>query len=250
MRFSGKVALITGAGSGIGRAAAEAFAQEGAKVIVADTDTATAEATVAAIQTDGGQARPVVVDVSKEVTVEQMAQKIIGRYGGIDILVNSAGVLRFGSVLDTEPTDWNQVLAVNLTGVYLCSRAVLPSMIQRGGGAIINLSSSTGAHDAQGQLAAYVVSKGGVALLTKAMAIDHAKDKIRVNAIAPGPTDTPMLRDNLAAAELQAFAQTFPLQRLGRPQELAQAILYLASDEASFITGAILAVDGGQTAQI
>jgi NAD(P)-dependent dehydrogenase (short-subunit alcohol dehydrogenase family) len=123
-------------------------------------------------------------------------------------------------------------------------------MMERGGGSIINTSSSTGAHDAAENIAAYVASKGGVTLLTRAMAIDHAKDHIRVNAIAPGPTDTPMLRDNLSPQQLEDFAATFPMRRLGRPEELACAALFLASDEASFVTGTVLAVDGGQTAQV
>jgi NAD(P)-dependent dehydrogenase (short-subunit alcohol dehydrogenase family) len=141
-------------------------------------------------------------------------------------------------------------VSINLTGVFLCSKAVLPHMIARGGGSIINASSSTGAHDAAGNSAAYVASKGGVALLTKAMAIDHAGDNVRVNAIAPGPTGTSMLRDNFSPEELDAFAATFPLKRLGDPKELAQAVLFLASDEASFVTGCVLAADGGQTAQV
>ena len=123
-------------------------------------------------------------------------------------------------------------------------------MIENGGGAIVNVTSSTGAHDAAGNSAAYVASKGGVALLTKAMAIDHAKEGIRINALAPGPTETPMLEDNLSSEELADFATTFPMGRLGRPEELARAALFLASDESSFVTGAILAVDGGQTADV
>jgi NAD(P)-dependent dehydrogenase (short-subunit alcohol dehydrogenase family) len=123
-------------------------------------------------------------------------------------------------------------------------------MIKRGGGSIINASSSTGAHDAVGGLVAYVTAKGGVTLLTKCMALDHMHDNVRVNAIAPGPTDTPMLRDNLSAEDLQAFVEAFPLKRLGRPEEIAQAVLFLASNEASFVTGSILAVDGGQTAHV
>jgi NAD(P)-dependent dehydrogenase (short-subunit alcohol dehydrogenase family) len=153
-------------------------------------------------------------------------------------------------VLETDYEVWQRVMQVNLTGVYLCSRAALPSLIARGGGSIINVSSSTGAHDAAANTAAYVTSKGGVTLLTRAMAIDHAKDHIRVNAIAPGPTDTPMLRQNLTPAAIQAFAETFPMKRLGQPSELANAVLFLASDEAAFVTGAILAVDGGQTAEV
>jgi NAD(P)-dependent dehydrogenase (short-subunit alcohol dehydrogenase family) len=139
---------------------------------------------------------------------------------------------------------------INLTGVFLCSKAAIPAMIERGGGAIINMSSSTGAHDGNANAAAYVTSKGGVTLLTRCMAIDHAKDNIRVNAIAPGPTDTPMLRAAMSPEQMAAFAATFPARRLGRPEEIAHAALFLASDEASFVTGAVLAVDGGQTAQV
>jgi NAD(P)-dependent dehydrogenase (short-subunit alcohol dehydrogenase family) len=171
-------------------------------------------------------------------------------YGGVDILFNNAGVLLFGTILETQEEAWNRLMSINLNGVYLCSKAVIPHMIKRGGGSIINTSSSTGAHDVAPNIAAYVTSKGGVTLLTRAMAVDHAKDKVRVNAIAPGPTDTPMLRDNMSREELDAFASTFPMKRLGRPEELAYAALFLASDEASFVTGAILAVDGGQTAQV
>jgi NAD(P)-dependent dehydrogenase (short-subunit alcohol dehydrogenase family) len=170
--------------------------------------------------------------------------------GGIDVLFNNAGVLIFGTVLETEEEAWNRLMSINLTGVYLCSKAVIPHMIKRGGGSIINTSSSTGAHDVAPNIAAYVTSKGGVTLLTRVMAVDHAKDNIRVNAIAPGPTDTPMLRENMSPEELEAFAATFPMKRLGRPEELASAALFLASDEASFVTGAVLAVDGGQTAQV
>jgi NAD(P)-dependent dehydrogenase (short-subunit alcohol dehydrogenase family) len=141
-------------------------------------------------------------------------------------------------------------MSINLTGVFLCTKAVLPHMIEGGGGSIINLTSSTGAHDAAANAVAYVTSKGGVALFTRAAAIDHAQDNVRINAIAPGPTDTPMLRDNLSTEQLEAFATTFPMKRLGRPEELANAALFLASDESSFVTGAILAVDGGQTAQV
>lgn len=179
-----------------------------------------------------------------------MVEATLNAYGGIDILFNGAGILRFGTVLTTDETVWNQVMAINLTGTFLCCKAVLPHMIKRGGGSIINVSSSTGAHDAAKNTVAYVTSKGGVALLTKAMAIDHAKDRVRVNALCPGPTDTPMLREVLSPQELEAFAATFPMGRLGQPEELAYTALFLASHESSFVTGALLAVDGGQTAEI
>ena len=250
MRLEAKVAIITGSGSGIGRATAELFAQEGAKVIVAEYDAEAGQTTVEAIQDAGGEALFVQVDVSKADQVQQMVQTTLDTFGRIDILFNNAGTLIWGTVLDTAEEAWNRLMGINLNGAFLCSKAVLPHMIERGGGAIINASSSTGAHDAVGGLAAYVTSKGGITLLTKCMALDHMHDNIRVNAIAPGPTDTPMLRDALSPEDLRAFVEAFPLGRLGRPTEVAQAVLFLASDEASFITGTILAVDGGQTAHV
>lgn len=250
MRLEDKVAIVTGGGSGIGRATAELFAREGAKVVVADYKADMGREAVQAIQDAGGEALFAEVDVSDSAQVQNVVQTSLNTYGGIDILFNNAGVLLFGTILETEQEAWNRLIAINLTGVYLCSKAVLPHMIERGGGSIVNVTSSTGAHDAAGNAAAYVTSKGGVALLTRCMAIDHAQDKVRVNAIAPGPTDTSMLRDNLSDQELETFAATFPMKRLGRPEELAYAALFLASDEASFVTGAILAVDGGQTAQV
>jgi NAD(P)-dependent dehydrogenase (short-subunit alcohol dehydrogenase family) len=250
MRLEDKVAIVTGGGSGIGRATAELFAREGAKVVVADYKADMGREAVQAIQDAGGEALFAEVDVSDSAQVQNVVQASLNTYGGIDILFNNAGVLLFGTILETEQEAWNRLIAINLTGVYLCSKAVLPHMIERGGGSIVNVTSSTGAHDAAGNAAAYVTSKGGVALLTRCMAIDHAQDKVRVNAIAPGPTDTSMLRDNLSDQELETFAATFPMKRLGRPEELAYAALFLASDEASFVTGAILAVDGGQTAQV
>jgi NAD(P)-dependent dehydrogenase (short-subunit alcohol dehydrogenase family) len=250
MRLEGKVAIITGGGSGIGRATAQLFAQEGAKVVVADYKPESGREAVQAIKDAGGDALFVEVDVSNPAQVQHLAQTALDAYGGVDILFNNAGVLLFGTILETQEEAWNRLMSINLNGVYLCSKAVIPHMIKRGGGSIINTSSSTGAHDVAPNIAAYVTSKGGVTLLTRAMAVDHAKDKVRVNAIAPGPTDTPMLRDNMSQEELDAFASTFPMKRLGRPEELAYAALFLASDEASFVTGAILAVDGGQTAQV
>jgi len=250
MRLEGKVAIITGGGSGIGRATAELFAREGARVVVADYNPSAGQKAVQAVKDAGGDALFVEADVSDPIQVQHMVQATLDAYGGIDILFNNAGVLLFGTILDTDEPSWNRLMSINLTGVFLCSKAVLPHMIARGGGCIINSSSSTGAHDAAANTAAYVTSKGGVTLLTKAMAIDHAPDNIRVNAIAPGPTDTPMLRENFSPEELDAFAATFPMRHLGQPEELAQAVLFLASDEASFVTGCVLAVDGGQTAQV
>ncbi len=250
MRLAGKVAIITGGGSGIGRAAAELFAREGASVVVADFDAAAGREAARAIEEAGGRALFVPIDVADAAQVDQMVAQTLARFGGIDILFNSAGVLTFGTIETTPVEMWRRVLDVNINGVFLVNRAVLPHMRARGGGSIINMSSSTGAHDGNGNAAAYVTSKGAVTLLTRCMAIDHAADNIRVNAIAPGPTDTPMLRSNMSPEQMAEFAATFPAKRMGRPEEIAAAALFLASDEASFVTGAIVAVDGGQTAQV
>jgi meso-butanediol dehydrogenase/(S,S)-butanediol dehydrogenase/diacetyl reductase len=250
MRLKEKVAIITGGGSGIGRATAELFAKEGASVVVADFNSDAAQEVAKSIQKSGYRALAVFVDVSDFNSGRNMVDVTVETYGGIDILFNGAAILAFGTALDTDEKTWNRVMAVNLNGTFWCCKAVLPHLIKRGGGSIINVSSSTGSHDAKGNTVAYVTSKGGVTLMTKAMAIDHAQAKVRINALCPGPTDTPMLRSVLSPAEMASFASTFPMGRLGLPQELAYAALFLASDESSFITGAMIAVDGGQTAEV
>jgi len=249
MALVGRGALITGGASGIGRAIAERFAREGAKVLVADyaeSGAGTAQAIVAA----GGQAEFFRADVSDSGQVRRMADAALRFCGTIDILCNAAGILYYGTILETSEETWTRVITINLTGTFLCCQAVLPHMIEKGRGSIINLASTTGAHDACAHAAAYVSSKGGVMLLTRAMAIDHAKAGIRVNALCPGPTDTPMLRQAMTPEQLEAFARTYPMGRLGRPEELANGALFLASDESSFVTGTAFYVDGGQTAEI
>jgi meso-butanediol dehydrogenase / (S,S)-butanediol dehydrogenase / diacetyl reductase len=249
-RLAGKVAIVTGGGSGIGRAAAKRFAAEGAAVAVADIVAERAGVVAAEICAQGGHAFGMGVDVTDHAQVQALVNRAVRELGGLDVLMTAAGVLGFGSVVDTEPDAWNRVIGVNLTGTYLCARAAIPRMAERGGGSIVTVSSSTGAHDAAPGTAAYVASKGGVAMLTKAISVDHARQGIRANAIAPGPTDTPMLGSVMTPEELRAFGEAMPVGRLAQPEELAAAALFLASDEASYVTGAVLAVDGGQTAKV
>ncbi len=249
MRLKDKVALVTGGASGIGRATAELFAREGARVVVGDFSPDGRD-TVQGIQSAGGQALFVPVDVSDSGQVAKMVETALKAYGRIDILFNGAGILYYGTVLETDEQAWNRVISINLTGTYLCCRAVLPHMIRQGGGSVINVASTVGAHDACANAVAYVTSKGGVTLFTKAMAIDHAKQGVRVNALVPGATDTPMIRKALTPEALEALAASHPIGRLGRPEELAKAVLFLASDDASFVTGTAMYVDGGQTAKI
>lgn len=250
MRLKDKVALITGGASGIARATAELFAREGASVVVADASIGGGNETVGSIRQAGGRAAFSPVDVSDAKQVARMVDSAIGEFGRIDVLFNGAAILAYGTIVETEEETWNRMMAINLTGTFLCCRAVIPHMIQQGGGSIINVASTTGAHDASARAVAYVTSKGGVTLLTRALAIDHAHQGIRVNALCPGPTDTPMLRNAMTPEQLEAFAKTYPMGRLARPEELASAALFLASSESSFVTGSAMYVDGGQTAKI
>ena len=250
MKLQGRVAIVSGAASGIARATAIVFAGEGAKVMAVDRDADGLKQTVDEIRTAGGQAESCSVDVSKSAEVQAAVRATLERFGDLHILFNGAGILAYGTVLETPEDVWNRIMAVNLTGTFLFCRAVLPHMLEKGRGAIINVASTTGAHDACAHAAAYVSSKGGVTLLTRSMGIDYARLGIRVNAICPGPTDTPMLRKALTPEQLSTFALSYPMGRLGQPEELAKAAVFLASDDASFVTGALLYVDGGQTAEV
>ncbi len=244
--LSGKRALISGAASGIGQAIAQAFAQEGAAVALADLDTARGEAAAHEI---GGRALFVACDVTRAADCTQAVARTVEAFGGLDILVNAAGIIVRRSVLDLDEADWDRVMDVNAKSVYLMCRAAIPVMQAAGGGSIVNISSGWGLVGGP-NAAAYCASKGAVVQLTRATAIDMGPHRIRVNCLCPGDTDTPMLREEarqLGQSEGTFLAQSAgrPLGRIGTPEEIAQAALFLASDASSYVTGAALVVDGG-----
>jgi NAD(P)-dependent dehydrogenase (short-subunit alcohol dehydrogenase family) len=249
MQVSGKVAIVTGGASGIGRATSLLLAREGAKVVVADLKTADGERVVAEIKQSGAKALFERADVSRGEDCCRLVKTAIDAFGRIDILFNNAGIIRRASVVDLSEEDWDLVMTVNVKSIYLLSRQVIPYMQKSGGGTIINTASGWGLGGGA-KAAVYCASKGAVVLLTKAMAIDHGPQNIRVNCICPGDTDTEMLRDE--ARQLGEDSRHFltesarrPLGRVGTAEEIAQAVLYLASDASSFVTGIALVVDGG-----
>ncbi|WP_251425933.1 SDR family oxidoreductase [Pseudarthrobacter sp. NCCP-2145] len=247
-----RVAIISGGGSGIGRAACELFAAEGAQVIVADLNLHNAEKTAETIVEAGGTAVAHAVDVADEDSVRALIDDTVREFGRLDILVNNAGYGFEGTVLDTDLAAWERIMAVNVRGVFLGSKYAIPQMIRQGSGVIVN-TASTGAIVGIANRAAYCTTKGAVASLTKSMAVDHASENIRINAICPGTIDSPY-HDDIAARSgdpenfRQTIAQRQIIGRLGRPEEIASAMLFLASDDSSFATGSLLTVDGGMTA--
>lgn len=248
-RLQGKVALISGAASGIGRASALLFAREGATVALADLNESAGRELAGTIAGAGGRARFIAADISRAADCERAVRTVEDDFGALHILFNNAGIIRRASVLDLSEADWDRVMAVNVKSIFLMSKFAIPLMERFGGGAIINTASGWGLAGGP-RAVAYCASKGAVVLLTKAMAIDHGAQNIRVNCICPGDTDTPMLRNE--AQQLGAAPDTFlqeaaqrPLRRVGTPEEIAQAALYLASDAASFVTGTAMVVDGG-----
>jgi NAD(P)-dependent dehydrogenase (short-subunit alcohol dehydrogenase family) len=253
VRFKGEVAVVTGAASGIGEATAIAFAQEGAGVVIVDTDREQGEVVAKKIEEQGGDVLVVPADVARENEVQGMVEDVTARWGRLDILVNNAGIYYQADVVDTPSDVWNDVLAVNLSGAVLCTKYAVPAMIRGGGGAVINVASEAGLVGIKGQVA-YNVSKGGMIALTRSCAVDLAGQGVRVNCVCPGTSDTPLVHEAVnrasdPAAARRALEEVRPLNRLGKPEEIAAAILYLASSEAGYATGAILSVDGGYTTQ-
>ena len=245
-RLAGKRAVVTGAGRGLGASVAELFAREGARVVVSDVDSTSAHGTARRIVDAGGEAVGLHADVTSAADAERLTQVAVERFGGLDVLVNNAGIASAGTVCEVTPEEWDRVLAINLKGAYLCSRYAIAHMARSGGGSIVCISSASGVIGQQAQVA-YNVSKHGVIGLVRCMALDHAADGIRVNAVCPGVMRTPML-DALSAEQLAALEAMHPLGRVADPAEIAQAVLHLAGDESSFTTGGVFLVDGGLTA--
>lgn len=249
MRFNNKCALVTGGASGIGRAVCLAFAREGAGIGVADMSLEGAEATAQRVREGGRKALALKVDVTGPVAVKAMVERTVSQLGRIDILVNSAGVREIIPFLELTFDEWQRVIATNLTGTFLCSQAVARHLVeQERGGKIVNIASVAGFMGVPNR-AAYVSSKHGVVGLTKEMAIELGPKNIQVNAVAPAVVETAMTRDRLENPELAASVKkAFPAGRWGQPEEIANLILYVASEEAAFITGAIFPIDGGYSA--
>lgn len=253
MRLQGRVALITGGGSGIGKATAHLFAKEGASVVVADIDGEAASACAASIEAEGGRASSVQGDVSDAEDARRIVEHAIDAFGRIEILFNNAGIGHVGTLHETEIDDWDRVIRIHVRGAFLMSKFTIPHMIERGGGVIINMSSAI-AQTGLAQRAAYAAAKGAILSLTRSMAVDYAPHNIRVNALCPGTIYTPFVENYLKTSyadpdtALKGIKARQLTGELGRAEDVAHAALYLASDEARFVVGAPLIVDGGLSA--
>jgi NAD(P)-dependent dehydrogenase (short-subunit alcohol dehydrogenase family) len=251
MRLRDKVALITGAGSGIGREAARLFAREGARVVVVDVNARAGEETVAEIRSAGGVATFFRADVTRSEDVRDMVACAEDTYGRLDVLFNNAGIFhpQDGSVLDTDEEVWDLVVNVNLKGVFLGCKYGIPALLRAGGGSVINTASFVALMGSAVSQVAYTASKGGVLALTREIAVEFARKNIRANALCPGPVETPLLADLLSdPVRRQRRLVHIPVGRFARPEEIARAALFLASDESSYVNGAVFVVDGGITA--
>jgi NAD(P)-dependent dehydrogenase (short-subunit alcohol dehydrogenase family) len=250
-RLTNKIAIVTGAGRGIGEAIARAFVREGAAVIIAERDTATGEATATSLRADGAKARFIQTDVTDEASVARCIATTLTEHGRIDILVNNAGINVFHAPLETSEEEWRRCFAVDLDGVWRVSKAALPAMIAEGGGAIVNIASCHGFAIIPGCFP-YPVAKHGLIGLTRALGVEYAAKNIRVNAIAPGYIETQLAIDYWATfadpeAERRRTYDMHPPKRIGRPEEVAMTAVFLASDEAPFINAATIVIDGGRS---
>lgn len=247
MRLKEKIAIVTGAGSGIGEATALTFAKEGARVVVADVVDSAGNDTVEQIRAAGGDSIYIRADVTSADDIQGMVSATISNYGKLDVLFNNAGIAMRLAVADLPEEDWDRCIAINLKGAYLGSKYAIPAMITNGGGSIINTASIYGIVGGLNR-AAYVASKGGIVNLTRGMALDYAKNNIRVNCICPGFTDTPIIQNIVETPDrYKALVDQHPLGRLAKPLDIAFGALYLASDESAFVTGIALPIDGGYT---
>ena len=253
MRLKEKVAIVTGAASGIGRATAVRFAQEGAKTVLADISTEGGQETLALVEKQGGTGKFIRADLSHKDDVQRVIGESVAHFGEVDILFNNAGIFQFGTVLDCKEEDWDRMIDVNLKSMFLMCKYGIPHLVDNGGGCVVNIA-SVGALVGVENATAYAASKGGVVQLSKSMALDFGKDNIRVNCICPGSIETPMLHSiwEHKGKPLEVVREEFkkgrPLQKIGTPLDIANAALYLASDESQFVTGTCLVVDGGITA--
>lgn len=247
MKLAGKVAVVTGGASGIGEFTVREMVEEGAKVVIADLNDDLGSKLVQELNQEERQVAYIHVDVTKEDQVENMIEFAVSEFGKLDILFNNAGIGSLSPSAELPFEEWRKVLSVNLDGVFLAAKHAIKAMQKNGGGSIVNTASILG-HVGQAQTAPYTASKGAVVNLTRTLAVEYAKDNIRVNAVCPGYIETPLL-NQLDEAMKNHLISLHPIGRLGKPEEIAKAVVFLASDDASFVTGSNLLVDGGYTAQ-